>query len=103
MNILNNPRRSYRSHAMNLIRFSLTLFVVFVHIVPWYARLNLNVNPYYVILNDAITKIFQPLCETNPAVLGFITLSGYCIHRNGLRVFDFNPYNLKKYFIRRFF
>ena len=107
MNILNVPQRSYRNYGINAIRFFLALFVVFVHIVPWYASLNLDVNYYYLIINKIIIKIFQPLCETNPAVLGFITLSGYCIHRNGLRVFNFNPYTLKDillgYFIRRFF
>jgi peptidoglycan/LPS O-acetylase OafA/YrhL len=44
--------------------------------------------------------VFLPEVETHPAVLGFIVLSGYCIHRNGLRRDDDD---LQAFGIRRAF
>jgi peptidoglycan/LPS O-acetylase OafA/YrhL len=52
-------------------------------------------------INDAFLKIFQASGETHPAVLGFIVLSGYCIHRNGFRLGA--SFSLKSYAIRRSF
>lgn len=52
-------------------------------------------------INFALLKIFQTSGETHPAVLGFIVLSGYCIHRNGFRLG--NSFSLKSYAIRRSF
>ena len=52
-------------------------------------------------INFALLKIFQTSGETHPAVLGFIVLSGYCIHRNGFRLGD--SFSLRSYAIRRSF
>ncbi|WP_353439145.1 hypothetical protein [Polynucleobacter sp. UK-FUSCHL-C3] len=62
-------------------------------------RLNSDSILWYV--NVALLKIFQASGETHPAVLGFIVLSGYCIHRNGFRLG--NSFSLKSYAIRRSF
>jgi peptidoglycan/LPS O-acetylase OafA/YrhL len=53
-------------------------------------------------LNTDIVKVFQPAGETYPAVLAFIVLSGYCIHRNGLRR-NSAGFAVSAYGIRRFF
>jgi peptidoglycan/LPS O-acetylase OafA/YrhL len=44
--------------------------------------------------------VFQSNGETHPAVIAFIVLSGYCIHRNGLR---HTESDLSAYGVRRFF
>lgn len=46
------------------------------------------------------SKSLQGFGALNPAVLGFIVLSGYCIHRNGLRRarFTVKPYAYKRFF-----
>ena len=44
--------------------------------------------------------LFQPAYETHPAVVVFIVLSGYCIHRNGLRTGNLE---IVPYFIRHAF
>lgn len=42
-----------------------------------------NVAPFVLETAGFLTRIFQGNGETHPAVLGFIVLSGYCIHRTG--------------------
>ena len=72
------------------------------HGLGWTAylgRLNSDSIPSYI--NVALLKIFQASGETHPAVLGFIVLSGYCIHRNGFRLGA--SFSLKSYAIRRSF
>lgn len=51
-------------------------------------------------LMRVLDLLFQSSDETHPAVLGFIVLSGYCIHRNGFRQSGGSP---AAYAIRRFF
>jgi peptidoglycan/LPS O-acetylase OafA/YrhL len=99
-NIFNIPRNYTYSFWLSLIRMLMALFVLFVHIAPWFAYCEQYTNSFFVYINTSIVKIFQSSSETNPAVLGFITLSGYCIHRNGLRL---NEINVHHFFIRRFF
>ena len=108
LNIFTLPRYGQINTKITSLRYFLACYVVFVHIFPWYIKysgtnyllsyFNLEYLLYLVNLN--LTKVFQPAYETNPAVLAFITLSGYCIHRNGLRLDNFD---FSKYFKRRFF
>jgi len=49
---------------------------------------------------DFLVRLFQGHGETHPAVLAFIVLSGYCIHRSGFRR---GPADHAGYGIRRFF
>lgn len=74
--------------------------MVFVHICPWYSLCGLKVSESLLRICHLLNKFFQPGGETNPAVLCFITLSGYCIHRNGFRNNDFD---LKGFLLRRVF
>jgi peptidoglycan/LPS O-acetylase OafA/YrhL len=62
---------------------------------------HLNSDSILSYINFALLKIFQASGETHPAVLGFIVLSGYCIHRNGYRLGA--SFSLKSYAIRRSF
>lgn len=49
---------------------------------------------------NSLEVLFQGNGETHPAVLAFIVLSGYCIHRNGLRT---GHDGIAAYAVRRFF
>lgn len=100
MGIFQKPKYATREPRIDLIRFFLAWFVVFVHIIPWYDFCGLAPSKVLIDFNKVIIKIFQTGFETNPAVLCFITLSGYCIHRNGLRIYSFD---LQKFFLRRSF
>lgn len=78
------------------------MWVLLAHGLGWAAylgHLHLDSIPSYI--NVALLKIFQASGETHPAVLGFIVLSGYCIHRNGFRLGA--SFSLKSYAIRRSF
>ena len=78
------------------------MWVLLAHGLGWttyLGRLHLDSIPGYI--NFALLKVFQTSGETHPAVLGFIVLSGYCIHRNGFRLGNY--FGLKSYAIRRSF
>lgn len=98
---LNTSTVNSRSEYLNLIRGFTCIYVLLCHIIPW----SLSVQPSNKLLSfinyslSAIIKIFQTHGETNLGVLIFIVLSGYCIHRNGLR--DVNTSTLKTYFKKR--
>lgn len=82
--------------SLNNLRFFLALLVVFAHIFPWYEQAHLPVSLVCLKLVTYFNTIFRTGGETSPAVLLFITLSGYCIHRS----FDGN---LRHYIRQRFF
>lgn len=102
MSLLDLPRSKTRSTGIDLMRTFLALWVVFAHTVPWTVRTDdaAPVGGMAQTLATLSRQIFQPAFETNPAVLAFIVLSGYCIHRNGLRREQFD---VRLYAIRRFF
>lgn len=78
------------------------MWVLLAHGLGWTAYLGrLHADSIFSYVNIALLKIFQASGETHPAVLGFIVLSGYCIHRNGFRLG--NSFSLKSYAIRRSF
>lgn len=80
-----------RSISLDILRTALAFFVLFSHLIPW------SDSPAVLKkLVSLMVWIFQPSGETNPAVLAFIVLSGYCIHKSGLKC-------LRDYAIRRAF
>jgi peptidoglycan/LPS O-acetylase OafA/YrhL len=100
--LLSTHTMDNRSSGLDFIRGLLAAWVVVAHLVPWAHIVSDNAESNA--FDDALAilrKFFQSAGETHPAVLGFIVLSGYCIHRSGARFND--PFNFKKYAIRRFF
>lgn len=82
------------------MRAVLALWVmVFAHLVPWATRRGQWTGAVWQIA-DWLVRLFQSgdpnAGATHPAVLAFIVLSGYCIHRSGLKT-------LTSYGRRRFF
>ena len=85
--MLKTPTYAYRSDRVDLLRAGLAIVVMLMHAVPW-AQLAQGadaVPALLVIAKQSAVRLFQNAGETNPDVLAFIVLSGYCIHRNGLR------------------
>jgi len=91
-----------RSNSLDLLRFILAIWVLFSHSFFWATITETisNQNLLYK-LNLFFSSVFQRNGETHPAVLGFIFLSGYCIHRNGFR-FE-SKISFKSFFIKRSF
>lgn len=85
--MLDAPFSTRRSQLIDLVRAVLAIWVVLAHLVPWasLAQGSGAINGALSWLMQGLLWIFQPNNETHPAVLCFIVLSGYCIHRNGLR------------------
>lgn len=98
-----DPVRRDRSDGIDVLRALFALWVVLAHLVPWSALTQgPDAVPHW--LQQAmrlLIAIFQPAAELHPAVLGFIVLSGYCIHRAGLRAPAEGA--ITGYAIRRFF
>lgn len=97
--LLDFPTSFSRSDGIDLLRGLLALWVMFAHLVPW-AGMTSGIDPALQFFMTGLGRVFQPMAETHPAVLGFIVLSGYCIHRNGFRR---SEGHLQAYAIRRFF
>jgi peptidoglycan/LPS O-acetylase OafA/YrhL len=91
-----------RSPYIDSTRFVLSMWVVFTHLVPWVisAQKEGAIPVIFVLISDKLLNLFWAHGETHPAVLCFIVLSGYCIHRNGLRSYRAG---VGAYAIRRFF
>ena len=73
------------------MRAVFALWVVIAHLVPrTYKLQGPSAIPgwLYYFTDTIIDRLTQASDELNPAVIGFIVLSGYCIHRNGLRSTD---------------
>jgi len=97
------PLRRERSDGIDALRAVLALWVVLAHLIPWTAAVQ---GPHALPAELAgaalfAARVFQPFGELHPAVLAFIVLSGYCIHRGGLR--QRMPGALAGYAVRRFF
>lgn len=92
-----------RSSGIDAVRAVLALWVlVFAHLIPWAAFTQGpdSVPGVLTATAQALIQLFQPAGELHPAVLAFIVLSGYCIHRNGLR----HPSDgVSRYAIKRLF
>jgi len=81
----NAPMRTFRADWLDACRGLLAMWVVLTHITIWFDYIGSPVPSLLHIINVWLLRIFTPTYETHPAVLAFIVLSGYCIHRNGLR------------------
>jgi peptidoglycan/LPS O-acetylase OafA/YrhL len=80
-----------RSHGIDLLRGAFSIYVLlFAHVMFWTraAQGPESVPSWLMSVSRLLVWMFQSRAELNPAVLGFIVLSGFCIHRNGLRSRD---------------
>ncbi len=100
--MIDSPIVTERSNGIDALRAFMALWVLFSHLSSWtyYVQGEHAVNVVFYLIIKGLARIFQTYGETHPAVLGFIVLSGYCIHRNGLRR---HAGNITSYFIRRAF
>lgn len=80
VSLLDAPRSSARAHLVDLMRTVLALWVVLAHLAG-----RDRVPGAMEAARRTLHNVFQPAYETHPAVLVFIVLSGYCIHRSGVR------------------
>jgi peptidoglycan/LPS O-acetylase OafA/YrhL len=86
--LLNPPKEVGRSYGIDFLRGVFSIYVlIFAHIAVWtvVAQGQDSVPPWLTWLSHSLILLFQSRAELNPAVLAFIVLSGFCIHRNGLR------------------
>jgi peptidoglycan/LPS O-acetylase OafA/YrhL len=100
--ILDIPVDHSRSPHIDSLRFILAMWVVFTHMVPWVVLIQTQtaIPKGLASVMDWLLSLLMSNSETHPAVLGFIVLSGYCIHRSGMR----SPQDgIRAYAIRRFF
>ena len=100
--LLNAPYIRKRSDGIDFLRGVFAMWVLISHLVPWAAVVRgRTLENFWEKGLRLLIKIFQNNGEIHPAVLGFIVLSGYCIHRNGAR--SGVPFSIPGYSIRRFF
>lgn len=97
-------RRTTRSQGLDGLRFVCAVWVLLAHTLAWAdlaAGARVVPEPLASIAK-LVAKLFQPAYETHPAVLAFIVLSGYCVHRNGFRAGRFaghiGPYAVRRAF-----
>lgn len=100
--LFNAPRIQGRNQGIDILRGIFALWVFLAHLFPW-ALARGQDDAVLMALNTAfrhLATLFQGTGALHPAVLGFIVLSGYCIHRNGLRVAadPVPPYATKRLF-----
>jgi peptidoglycan/LPS O-acetylase OafA/YrhL len=100
--LLNPPVLRGRSNGIDFLRgwFSLQV-LIFAHVIFWagYAQGPTAVARPARLVAGALITAFQGHAELNPAVLAFIVMSGYCIHRNGLRPEkSLGPYSIRRIF-----
>lgn len=98
--MINAPATNTRSPAIDLLRALLAIWVVLTHVIPDTATAGGAIPAVLIQGMSWENHFFQPFGELHPAVVCFIVLSGYCIHRNGLRG---DHADVKSYGIRRFF
>lgn len=97
MALADAPMRSDRADSLDALRFMLALWVLCAHLAGW---AHATAPAWFTGCMAWLHRLLQPTGETHPAVLAFIVLSGYCIHRNGLRV---DAFDLRAYAMRRAF
>ncbi|MEO8186342.1 MAG: acyltransferase [Burkholderiaceae bacterium] len=92
----NSVVRSTRAEGLDALRFVLAFWVLAAHVAGWAATAPM----WFTGALRGLSNVFQPAFETHPAVLAFIVLSGYCIHRNGLRAdsLAIGPYAIRRVF-----
>lgn len=100
--IFTQPVDQIRSGGLDALRFLFAMWVLLAHGVSWAVYTGaLNSDSELNQIRRALIWIFQRNGETHPAVLAFIVLSGYCIHRNGFRLH--RAFSLTAFGVRRFF
>lgn len=90
-----------RSDSLDALRAGLALWVVVAHLAEWGPLSKTGVVSPVAWIDHWTVRVFQSRGETNPAVLVFIVLSGYCIHRAGAR--RGGSWRSAGYAIKRFF
>jgi peptidoglycan/LPS O-acetylase OafA/YrhL len=82
-----DPLRTNRADGIDVLRALLALWVVLTHLVSWCVAVQgpAAVPRWLAATMSFSGNLFQPVGELHPGVLAFIVLSGYCIHRAGLR------------------
>lgn len=99
MTLLDLPRSRRRSAGIDLLRGVLAVWVLLSHAQGW----AVGIGSPSKLLNATVgnlSALFQSNGQTHPAVIGFIVLSGYCIHLGGFRR---SGGSLLTYALRRFF
>lgn len=91
-----------RNSGIDVFRGIFAVWVLMAHLLPW-AIISGQEGTMLEALKafwGGFSYGFQSFGALNPAVLGFVVLSGYCIHRNGLRdtSSDILPYFYKRFF-----
>ena len=96
------PGKNQRADALDVLRCVLAAWVLCSHFLSWAqaAQGSERVPRVLLELFGFLDHLLQPATETHPAVLAFIVLSGYCIHRNGCRdaSFLFSSYARRRAF-----
>ncbi|WP_081627010.1 acyltransferase [Bordetella sp. FB-8] len=88
-----------RSDGIDLLRGVLAIWVCLSHAQGWVIYLG-HPSQFLNATAGFLTTLFQSNGQTHPAVVGFIVLSGYCIHLGGFRR---SRGKLRTYAVRRFF
>ena len=78
------PILGFRSPSIDAVRGLLAFWVLCAHLFAWSSVLNQS-SGVLTAMFEWLGRLFQSNGEKHPAVLGFIVLSGYCIHRTGFR------------------
>lgn len=92
-------RHTHRSDGIDCLRALLALWVMFSHCSAWSSVTGHGSKIVIAIFKFGV-DVFQSHGQTHPAVLAFIVLSGYCIHRHGFRQTEGT---VRTYALRRFF
>lgn len=95
---MNIPKRNNVNQEIVCLRGLACLFIFLQHLFGWFFVSQGSVLGIGYI-TSFLGKLLQPLGDTNPGVIFFITLSGYCIHRNGLR--DLDGKSIKNFYLKR--
>jgi peptidoglycan/LPS O-acetylase OafA/YrhL len=97
-----SPIRGDRAAGIDALRGVFALWVVLAHLIPWTAFVQGAEAAPWILqgVSQFLSTLFQPNAELHPAVLGFIVLSGYCVHRAGFRasVGDLRGYGITRAF-----
>jgi peptidoglycan/LPS O-acetylase OafA/YrhL len=83
--MLETPLSTRRSDGLDALRAIFAIWVLVSHAFPWAHQIIGNSPTIGFAAARWLAIVFQTHFETHPAVIGFIVLSGYCIHRNGFR------------------
>ena len=99
---ISSQKKLFYSQNIDCLRGVFAVWVLFIHLSIFVVHVQGQAAyPGFLSwINNLLISIFQSSFETHPAVLGFIVLSGYCIHRNGLRT---PKDDLRAYSVRRVF